>query len=59
MLGIKVEISWTAGHPDIKGNEYTDQLAKETAEEAKKQRIYEHICTKVTLSQAINANVEK
>ena len=35
MLGIKVEISWTPGHSDIKGNEYADQLAKEAAEEAK------------------------
>lgn len=30
-----VEISWTPGHADIKGNEYADKLAKEAALEAK------------------------
>ncbi|MEW8545279.1 MAG: reverse transcriptase domain-containing protein, partial [Candidatus Thiodiazotropha sp.] len=38
VLGIKVEISWTPGHSDIKGNEYADQLAKEAAEEAKEKK---------------------
>ena len=38
MLGIKVEIPWTPGHSDIKGNEYADQLAKEAAEEAKEKK---------------------
>ena len=35
--GVKVEISWTPGHSDIKGNEYADKLAKETADEAKER----------------------
>ena len=35
--GVKVEISWTPGDPDIKGNEYADKLAKEAADEAKER----------------------
>ena len=35
--GVKVEISWTPGHSDIKGNEYADKLAKEAADEAKER----------------------
>ena len=31
--GVKVEISWTPGHSDIKGNEYADKLAKKAADE--------------------------
>ena len=30
-----VEVSWSPGHADIKGNEYADKLAKEAAQEAK------------------------
>lgn len=33
--GVSVELSWTPGHSDIRGNEYADQLAKEAAQEAK------------------------
>ena len=33
--GVDLEISWTPGHADIKGNELADKLAKEAAEEAK------------------------
>ncbi|MEW8548387.1 MAG: reverse transcriptase domain-containing protein [Candidatus Thiodiazotropha sp.] len=33
--GIQVDISWTPGHADIKGNEQADQMAKEAANEAK------------------------
>ena len=36
--GVKVEISWTPGHSDIKGNELADKLAKEAAEEAKEKK---------------------
>ena len=36
--GVKVEISWTPGHSDIKGNELADRLAKEAAEEAKEMK---------------------
>ena len=32
---IQVELSWSPGHSNIKGNEYADQMAKEAAEEAK------------------------
>ena len=35
--GIEVEISWTPGHADIKGNEEADQMAKAAAEEAKEK----------------------
>ena len=35
--GVNVEISWTPGHSDIKGNEYADKLAKEAEEEAKEK----------------------
>ena len=35
--GIQVELSWSPGHSNIKGNEYADQMAKETAEEAKEK----------------------
>ena len=31
---ISVEISWTPGHANIKGNKYADKLAKEAAQEA-------------------------
>ena len=34
---ISVEISWTPGHANIKGNEYADKLAKEAAQEAKEK----------------------
>ena len=30
-----MEVSWSPGHADIKGNEYADKLAKEAAQEAK------------------------
>ena len=30
-----MEISWTPGHADIKGNDQADRLAKEAAQEAK------------------------
>ena len=33
--GVEVEISWTPGHADIKGNDQADRLAKEAAQEAK------------------------
>ena len=36
--GVKVEISWTPGHSDIKGNELADRLAKDAAEEAKEMK---------------------
>ena len=32
---VKVEISWTPGHSDIKENELADRLAKDLVEEAK------------------------
>ena len=32
-----MDISWTPGHSNIQGNEYVDQMAKETAEEAKEK----------------------
>ena len=32
---ITVEVSWSPGHADIKGNDYVDKLAKEAAQEAK------------------------
>ena len=35
---VKCEISWTPGHSDMKGNEYAEKLAKETAEEAKERK---------------------
>ena len=35
--GVEVEISWTPGHADIKGNEKEDQMAKEAAQEAKEK----------------------
>ena len=31
---VTVEVSWSPGHADIKGNEYADKLAKEAAQEA-------------------------
>ena len=33
--GVKVEISWTPGHSDIKENELADRLAKDAAKEMK------------------------
>ena len=35
--GVIVQISWTPGHADIKGNEHADRLAKEAAREAKEK----------------------
>ena len=35
--GVQLEISWTPGHADIKGNEHADRLAKEAAQEAKEK----------------------
>ena len=35
--GMEVEISWTPGHADIKGNDQADKMAKEAAEEAKEK----------------------
>ena len=35
--GMDVEISWTPGHADIKGNDQADKMAKEAAEEAKEK----------------------
>ena len=31
---VEIELSWSPGHANIKGNEYADQLAKEAAQEA-------------------------
>ena len=35
--GVQVEISWTPGHAEIKGNKHADRLAKEAAQEAKEK----------------------
>ena len=32
---VTVDVSWSPGHADIKGSEYTDKLAKEAVQEAK------------------------
>ena len=37
--GVNVEISWTPGHSDIKGNEYADK-AKEKQRGQKKRQTY-------------------
>ena len=37
--GVQLEISWTPGYADIKGNEHADRLAKEAAQEARKKKI--------------------
>ena len=34
---IIIEISWTPGYANIKGNEHADRLAKEAAQEAKEK----------------------
>ena len=34
---ITIDISWTPGHANIKGNEHADRLAKEAAQEAKEK----------------------
>ena len=34
-LEVEVELSWSPGHANIKGNEYAGRLAKEAAQEAK------------------------
>ena len=34
-LRVEVELSWSPGHANIKGNELADQQAKEAAQEAK------------------------
>ena len=34
-VNVKVELSWSPGHADIKGNEHADRLVKEAAQEAK------------------------
>ena len=36
---VTLQISWTPGHANIKGNECADMLAKEAAQEARKKRI--------------------
>ena len=41
--GIQVELSWSPGHSNMKGNEYADQMAKEAAEEAKEKGSYNQL----------------
>ena len=35
--GVQLEISWTPGHADIRGNGHADRLVKEAAQEAKEK----------------------
>ena len=35
--GVSLELSWTPGHADFKGNEQADRLAKEAANQAKEK----------------------
>ena len=38
---VEVELSWSPGHANIKGNEYADQLAKEEAQGAAQEAAQE------------------
>ena len=37
--GVQLEISWTPGHADIKGNEHADRFAKELLKKQRKKKI--------------------
>ena len=52
--GIQIELSWSPGHSNIKGNEYADQMAKETAEEAKEKMELPPIVTMGDVKTAAN-----
>ena len=42
---VKVDIFWTPGHSDIKGNEYADQMGKGAADEAREKNDLQLIIT--------------
>ena len=57
--GVNVEISWTPGHSDIKGNEYADKLAKEAAEEAKEKTDIPPVLTMGDIKTAVRDSGRK
>ena len=57
--GVNVEISWTPGHSDIKGNEYADKLAKEAAEEAKEKTDLPPVLTMGDIKTAVRDSGRK
>ena len=56
---MNVEISWTPGHSDIKGNEYADKLAKEAAEEAKEKTDLPPVLTMGDIKTAVRDSGRK
>ena len=49
---IKVDISWTPGHANIKGNEEADRLAKEASLEAAAMKSDTEVVTMADIKQA-------
>ena len=49
---IKVDISWTPGHANIKGNEEADRLAKEASLEAADMKRDTEVVTMADIKQA-------
>ena len=44
---IQITMQWIPGHPNIKGNEYADKLAKEGARKEQIDTMDTHVITKL------------
>ena len=51
---LTVEINWTPGHAEIAGNEITDKLAKEAAEEAENMPEIDTPLTSIDVKWAVS-----
>ena len=54
LMGVEVNLHWSPGHSDIKGNETAEMLAKEEAQQAKDQDKVSSIMTLEDVKTAHN-----
>ena len=54
--GIEVEIKWTPGHAEIKGNEEADRLAKEASKEAESMTEEDRTISQAEFRQAVKVH---
>ena len=58
-VNVKVELYWSPGHADIKGNEHADKLAKEAALEAKEAEQLPAVISLGDVKSAAKESVKK
>ena len=58
-VNVKVELSWSPGHADIKGNEHADRLGKKAAQEAKEAEQLPAVISLGDVKSAAKESVKK